>query len=250
MTDSIELKDLYFRYEQEWILENASATILQHGIYAIIGPNGAGKTTLLKLILGLLTPTNGSILINGKPPRCHRHLLGYVPQALHFDDEFPISTFEMVYSATTSPLPFFSKAKRREDAMQAIRTLGLEELCGKRFSALSGGQKQRVAIARALVNKPKILILDEPTANIDMETTQEIYTLLTELKKECIILMVNHQLGNTLNLIDDVYIVQKSLSRISTDKLCEHFAFGVYHAHGEKCQHNTLKECKEHGPSC
>lgn len=132
--------------------------------------------------------------------------------------------------------------------MRAIELLGLEKLCHKRFSALSGGQRQRVAIARALVKRPKILILDEPTANIDIETTTQVHSLLNELKQECTILMVNHQLASSLDMIDKVLIVQENITQISTDELCEHFAFGVYHEHNEKCQHNTLKGCKEHGP--
>lgn len=232
-----ELKNLSFSYEAALILKDVSLTISQGEFIGIIGPNGGGKTTLLNLLMGFLSPSQGSLFIEGKPPKFWREKIGFVPQSLQFDRLFPITVLEVVLMGTLSKQSFFGRYSQEaiRSAEEALKKLDLLPYKDKLFGTLSGGQIQRTLIARALVRNPEILILDEPTASVDKESQEAIYALLRRLKGTITILMVTHQLQSILADVDRILCVQTSLLSIPREEVCKHYALGVYHPHeGER----------------
>ena len=197
------------------VLDEVSFSIDDCISTAVIGPNGGGKTTLLRLMLGLIDPDKGRIRIFGKSPRDSRKRIGYVPQAIRFDPLFPVSVREIVLMGRLDRLPFgFFKKECREAAMTALARVGLENIADKPFADLSGGQRQRVLIARALASDPELLLLDEPTANIDLTVEAKLLDTLEDLEKQMTIVMVSHDLG--------------LVKRLTSTALCVH---GHVHTH-------------------
>jgi zinc transport system ATP-binding protein len=216
----IETDHLSFHYEEEPILQDVTLTIKTGEFIAIFGPNGGGKTTFLKLLMGFLKPTQGSIRTDVDRPE-----MGYVPQLASFDKQFPISALEVVMMGALS-YPVSQAKKMARTALERVGLAGKEKMA---FGSLSGGQAQRALIARAIVSHPKILFLDEPTANIDPEAQQLIDQLLTELKGKMTIIMVTHNLPSVIKKVDRLLCVQRQITPFSPEGLCEHFALGLYH---------------------
>ncbi|MBS0615632.1 MAG: ABC transporter ATP-binding protein [Verrucomicrobia bacterium] len=226
MPKAIELQGVTFGYDLRLpVVEDVDLSIATGEFIAIFGPNGGGKTTLLKLLMGFIQPQKGSISILGKTPEEARSEIGYVPQFASFDKQFPISALEVVMMGALS-LP---RKMATERALKALKQVNLESLAHQPFGTLSGGQAQRVLIARALTTAPRLLLLDEPTASIDMETEREIYTLLLELRKKMTILMVTHDLHSVLERADRFISVQRSVHIFSSEEVCHHFVHGLYH---------------------
>lgn len=229
----IELKNIGFAYDNETpLLSQINVSIDENDFIAIIGPNGSGKTTLLKLLLGFLKPTEGSVRIFGKTPVEMHSLMGYVPQVNLYDQKFPISVLDVVMMGASSTIRWYGSYPKnvKESAINALDLVGLSHLKGRTFGTLSGGQAQRVLIARAIINHPKILFLDEPTANIDTDTQKEILQLLHRLKKKMTIVMVTHHLQSFIKEITRVFCIQNTLTEFRPDQICEHFSFGVFHS--------------------
>lgn len=226
----VEFDRVSFSYPGMPILNQVSFQIHSGEFIGMIGPNGGGKTTLLKLILGFLKPTGGTIRIfdekAGEPNR-----MAYVPQSVRFDREFPISVEEVVLSGLLSRLPWFGKfrAADRQAAQEALDYMGLSHLTNNSFGTLSGGQAQRVLIARALVSKPQLLLLDEPTASVDVQAESDIYAILNQLKGKMTILMVTHDLRAAIDQVGRVLCVQGGVISLKPEEVCKHFAFGLYH---------------------
>ncbi len=222
----IHLEHVSFSYDETPILWDVSLDIQEGEFIGIIGPNGGGKTTLLKLILGFLKPNSG-IIKTGTSKR----ELAYVPQALRYDKMFPISVKELVLEGRLTHLPWYGQfsAKEEQIAIEALERVGIADLKDQAFGKLSGGQAQRALLARALASHPKVLLLDEPTANVDMEAEGEIYSLLEELSKEMTIMMVTHDFQAITHLMDRLICVQGTTSSLKPDEVCQHFSFGLYH---------------------
>jgi zinc transport system ATP-binding protein len=204
----IKVENLSFSYSNTKALENVNLTIKSDDFLAIIGPNGGGKSTLLKLILGLLPIQNGKLIKNIKNSE-----IGYVPQNTNLNIDFPITALEVVLMGHIKrKRKLFSYAK--EDiacALDSLKQVGMQEFANQKIGDLSGGQRQRVFIARALCSNPKILVLDEPTASIDVKGQQDIYELLKELNKIISIVVVSHDLSILLNYAKDVAHVNRTL---------------------------------------
>ncbi len=233
MEPAVVFDNVSFSYDHDLpVLKNVSFSVIPGEFLGIIGPNGGGKTTLLKLIMGFLSPSCGKILIFGKPPLEERHSIAYVPQNLKFDKAFPISLNELVLSGLLSRLPWYGKfsAENKAAALRALERVGLKELQDRAIGTLSGGQMQRGLIARALVSSPKLLLLDEPTANVDAKAEVDIHALLKELSGEVAIMMVTHSLQDSISNVDRVLCVQQTAKALQTKEVCEHFALGLYHA--------------------
>lgn len=195
MQKMIEIKHLTVFYDDVLALDDINLAIKHRDFLTIIGPNGGGKSTLLKAMLGQLKPYSGSVSILGKPAHKVHGIIGYIPQFSRFDRKFPISVFEVVLMGRlTDKSGFFHKYRNndREAAEEILQRLGLYELKDRQIGQLSGGQLQRVLLARAMVADPKILLLDEPTASVDVESKTMIYELLKELNKEKTIVLVTH----------------------------------------------------------
>jgi len=231
MDPAVVFEDVTFAYNQMPILAGVNLTIDDGVTVGIIGPNGGGKTTLLKLIMGFLQPQCGTVQVLGGRPKDMRRKLAYVPQGLHFDRSFPVSVEEVVLSGRLSRTTWWGRYHTADwaAARKALRKVGLVGLKDQQFGALSGGQRQRTLIARALVSDPKILILDEPTANIDSKAEADVYKILGELKGTMTILMVTHDLGIAVQQVDRVLCVQKETYWLQPDEICQHFAIGLYH---------------------
>jgi zinc transport system ATP-binding protein len=196
-----------FSYGPLPVIEDATFHIHEGEFVALVGPNGAGKTTVLKLILGLERPNQGRISLFGEDPEKHRDKIGYVPQHLGYDPTFPISVHEVVGMGRMRPL---SRSRTREDAgavQNALEQAEIVDLARRPYSELSGGQRRRVLVARALAASPRLLILDEPTANMDAESENRLFNTLGFLKGRTTILIVTHDTGFVSSLTDRVLCV-------------------------------------------
>ena len=209
----VEIKNLEFAFNGEAVLEDVNLTVRQKDFMAIIGPNGGGKTTLLKLILGLLTPAKGTVHVEGKSPQEASQCIGYVPQDVHTNRSFPITAIDVVLMGKIDPNQRFSRqsAANRSDALAALERMEMKAHADKKMGMLSGGQRQRVFIARALVNRPKLLLLDEPTASIDTKGQVDFYRLLRELNQDITVLLVSHDLLVISRYVKSVACINKKL---------------------------------------
>ncbi|RXJ96786.1 ABC transporter [Arcobacter sp. AHV-9/2010] len=214
--DLIKIKNLFFKYQKTDILENVNLTIKDDDFLAIIGPNGGGKSTLLKLILGLLPLQSGKIEKNIKNSQ-----IGYVPQNTNLNIDFPITALEVVLMGhISSKKRIFGYSKEEIScALDSLNQVGMKDYANKKIGDLSGGQRQRVFIARALCSNPKIMLLDEPTASIDVQGQQEIYELLKELNKSICIVVVSHDLSILLNYAKNVAHINRKLVYHSLDEV-------------------------------
>lgn len=191
---AVELSDVSFAYNGKMVLRDVSLTIAERDFSWIVGPNGGGKTTLLKLMLGLLPPGTGTVRLFGETPKRGRRQVGYMPQQLQHDNRFPVDVVDVVLMGrieNLSPLGFFGRSDR-EQALAALDEVGLADRAHSRFAELSGGQQRRVLIARALAGQPRLLLLDEPTANLDLRVEEELFELLQLLNQRLTIVMVSH----------------------------------------------------------
>jgi ABC-type Mn2+/Zn2+ transport system ATPase subunit len=198
---AIELDALSCGYEGRPVLEQVSLSLPAGSFAGIIGPSGAGKTTLLKAILGLAERISGDIRVHGVGigPGGHPTGVGYVPQVETVDWSFPVTVNDVVLMGLSSQpgrLPWASRDERRAIS-EALADLGLEGIGKRHIRELSGGQQHRVFLARALVGKPDILILDEPTASVDIKTRDDILHHLAHLNQQgTTILMTTHELNS------------------------------------------------------
>ena len=209
----VEIKNVWFAYNGQTVLEDVSLDIQQGDFIAMIGPNGGGKTTLLKLMLGLLKPDKGAIRVLGDSTEKASHHIGYVSQDVHINRSFPITATDVVLMGKLEPNRRWAKSsvQDRDEALDALERMEIESFADSKIGELSGGQRQRVFIARALVTQPKVLLLDEPTASIDAKGQAEFYRLLKELNKDITILVVSHDLVAISTYVKSVACVNKRL---------------------------------------
>jgi zinc transport system ATP-binding protein len=209
----VEIKNIWFAYNGQTVLEDVSLDIRQGDFIAMIGPNGGGKTTLLKLMLGLLRPNKGAIRVLGDPTAKASHHIGYVSQDVHINRSFPITAIDVVLMGKLEPGKRWAKSsvQDRTDALDALERMEIADYASSKIGELSGGQRQRVFIARALVTQPKVLLLDEPTASIDAKGQAEFYRLLKELNTDITILVVSHDLVAISTYVKSVACVNKRL---------------------------------------
>jgi zinc transport system ATP-binding protein len=200
---ALRFNSVYFSYGSVTVLENAGFHIHQGEFIALVGPNGSGKTTVLKLILGLERPLSGTVEIFGKAAAQGRNRIGYVPQQAAFDRAFPIPVAEVVMMGRLGASGRY-RAEDRAAAAEALEQVEIADLAARPYAALSGGQRRRVLVARALAAGPKILILDEPTANMDGESEERLFNTLGKLKGNTTILIVTHDTEFVSALTDRV----------------------------------------------
>ena len=210
---AVEFDSVSFAYGDLPVLEKASFHIHRGEFAALLGPNGSGKTTMLKLILGLEQPTGGSIKLFGAE-RSNNAVcrIGYVPQQQHIDQAFPITVRDVVrmgllypsrgYSAASAARAAGAKDKNAVD--EAMKQADIADLAERSWRALSGGQRRRAMVARALASRPELLILDEPSANLDSESETRLFKTLKKLKGIATILIVTHDMDFVSVLTDRV----------------------------------------------
>lgn len=212
----INISDLSYKYQKTLALDNINLKVMENDFLAIIGPNGGGKSTLLKLILGLLPIQTGKIEKSIKIEE-----IGYVPQNTNLNIDFPITALEVVlmgHKPHKKRLFGYSKIDI-SCAMESLRQVSMQDYANAKIGDLSGGQRQRVFIARALCSNPKILLLDEPTASIDVQGQQDIYDLLKELNKIICVVVVSHDISVLLNYAKNVAHINRKLVYHSLDEL-------------------------------
>lgn len=194
---AVRIDNLSVYYGQTPAIAGVCLDVSEGEYLGIIGPNGGGKSTLLKAVLGLVPISSGTVQVYGARPGKHKTIVGYVPQFTLLDKRFPITLGEVVLTGRLQKglSPFFRYTQEDRDFSQRlIRQVGLEGLENRQISELSGGEFQRMLIARALAVNPKLLLLDEPTASVDVASRDQIFTLLAELNKSMTIILVTHDL--------------------------------------------------------
>lgn len=209
----ILLKDVNYVFRKNHILKNINLVIENGDYIEIKGPNGGGKTTLIKIVLGILKPTSGTIEYL-QPIK-----YGYVPQFSKFEKTFPINTLDTILMGSLKyPILYFNKYSKetKRQAESIIDLLKISHIKSQPIAYLSGGQLQKVLFARALMAEPNLLILDEPTANMDEEARKTIHSLLDDLHKKITILKVTHGSENSESVNKTIYI--NSTLKANTDK--------------------------------
>ena len=224
----IEARELEFRYDHRPVLKDVSFAIRAGEMVTVVGPNGGGKSTLLKLILGLEVPTRGTLRVLGRDPRDSRSAVGYVPQYARFDERFPITVGEVVLTGRIRPRFGFYSSRDRALAREAMERIGVADLARDSFAALSGGQRQRILIARALVGDPRILLLDEPTANVDAFMSERFIELVGELARERTVLFVTHDSAYVSGITDRVLCVNTRIEEHPSEEVDSGLVHSAY----------------------
>ena len=187
------------------ILDDVAFSLRAGELTGLIGSNGAGKTTLLRVILGLLAPTAGSVTVSGPDAR---HSVGYVPQKFMLDPDLPVRARDLVALGIDGhrlgvPRP---SRERRERVNRMLDAVGAGKFADARIGRLSGGEQQRVLIAHALINQPRLLLLDEPLANLDLRSAREVVDLLARIAREqrIAVMISAHEMNALLPVMDRV----------------------------------------------
>lgn len=218
-----------FAYGQTPVLTDVQLHVEAGQLAAIVGPNGGGKTTLLKLALGLLAPTSGHVRMFGQPPERARNRIGYMPQYAHVDPRFPVTVLDVVLMGMLNHRGVAMRSRaEKEAANRALAEVDMEALADRPFDALSGGQRQRVLLARALVSEPEMLLLDEPTANVDNEAEDKLNSILRRLNQRMTILLVSHDLGFVSQVVQSVICVNRHVVVHPTSELTGDMVRGYY----------------------
>ncbi len=211
----LRLDGISVRLSGREILADVGFTIRPGEFTGLIGPNGAGKTTILRVILGLQPPTEGTVTFAGQPHgkrgRRHGSLIGYVPQKLLIEPDMPLRVRDVValgIDGNRLGIPFPSRA-RRELVAGTLRAVGADGYADARVGELSGGEQQRVLIAHALISRPKLLLLDEPLANLDIRSAQGIVGVLATLAREqqIAVLISAHDMNPLAPVMDRIVYV-------------------------------------------
>lgn len=208
--NAIEVRDLTVAYHEKPVLWDLDLDVPKGLLMAVVGPNGAGKTTLIKSILGLVRSTAGRVLIQGKPYREQRHLVGYVPQRGSVDWDFPTSVLDVVTMGRYGRVGWIKRPGRsdRDAALQALEKVGMMDFSARQISQLSGGQQQRVFLARALVQDASVYFMDEPFQGVDATTERAIIALLKELREAGkTVVVVHHDLQTVSEYFDWVTLL-------------------------------------------
>lgn len=193
----LSARGLWAGYDGEPVIYDVNLDLYDRDYVGIIGPNGGGKSTLVKALVGLLPPMRGVVEIMGEDIATGRSHVGYVPQNISFDHDFPIRVWDAAMMGRLSHRGLMRRytAQDRVAVRRALSRVEMLDLADRPLGALSGGQRQRVYVARALATEPSILLLDEPTASVDPEVRGQIYDLLSALNEEIAIVMISHDMG-------------------------------------------------------
>lgn len=251
MKPAIDIHALNFSYGSVPTLSAIDLRVIEGEFLGIVGPNAGGKSTLLKLILGLLKPQSGQIRVFGQAPNTAGRLLGYVPQYPSFPRDFPITVEQVVQLGRLgldsngnqqcgkwhALWPGRVRSADREAVRRALDEVEAGDIAKRQIGSLSGGQLQRVLLARALVGEPRILILDEPTANIDQRMEGEIFDLLKVLNARMTILVVSHDVAFISRYVRRVACINRTLVCHNTDAIDGNVIQELYGEHVRMIAH-------------
>jgi len=214
----VEIKNVYFSYGEEVILNNINLEVNQGDYLGVIGPNGAGKTTLLKLMLGLIQPSRGEIKLFGEDVKRFKDWpkIGYVSQkATQIDASFPMTVNGVVSMGRYAKKGLFRFLDHgdKEKVNRALKEVEMENYQNRLIGDLSGGQQQRVFLARALAGEPEVIVLDEPTSGVDIKAQEQFYTLLRKLNQEkhLTLILVSHDLDTVEREASELICLNRSV---------------------------------------
>lgn len=242
-TPLVSLRHISMDFGSQRVLNDISMTIFANSITTIVGPNGGGKSTLLKILLKLIQPSEGEVIYQDNLR------IGYVPQKLHLDNSMPITVHKfLALKPQTS----------QKEIDEALALFSITHLRESRLQKLSGGELQRVLLARAILNRPQLLVLDEPMQGVDITGQTELYQLLNRTRSwlNCAILMVSHDLNIVMANTDEVFCINRHLCCAGTPEKVtadpnfirffgDQFAKNVaFYAHRHNHHHNL------HGDIC
>jgi zinc/manganese transport system ATP-binding protein len=208
VTDVLAVDGVSVRLGGRDVLRDVRFTIGPGQFTGLIGSNGAGKTTLLRVILGLQAPTAGTVTVCGERRGARKGLTGYVPQKIQLDPDMPVRARDLVGLGLDGHRPGFPLPSRgrRQQVDEMLAAVGADRFAGERVGRLSGGEQQRVMIAHALISRPRLLLLDEPLASLDISSAQEIIALLSRICAErgVSVLISAHEMNPLLPVMDTV----------------------------------------------
>ena len=198
-------------------LKKVSLEVKQGEILAMLGPNGAGKTTLISIICGIVTPSSGTVMVDGfdiiKDYRETRSRIGMVPQ------ELSLESFETVFDTVSYSRGLYGRSPKPEHIEKILKDLSLWDKKDQRLRQLSGGMKRRVLIAKALSHEPKILFLDEPTAGVDVELRRDMWMVVDDLRKTGVtIILTTHYIEEAEAIADRVAVINQGEIIVVEDK--------------------------------
>ena len=241
----IELKDVSVQFGDVKALDEVSLSVESGDFVAIIGPNGAGKSTLLDVLLGLRKADSGTVQVDGL-----EHV-GYIPQRKEMDRRFPGQAMELVMTGFLRTWPW-RKTRMNETARahEALERVGASYCAGKQITELSGGELQRVYLARSLVRDPKLLILDEPGAGMDLTGEADMYHRLLEYQQEtnATVLMITHDWEGARVHADKVLLLDRRVVAYGDAKevMDEEQLLHLFHHRGH-VHHSHVEEGCDHG---
>jgi ABC-2 type transport system ATP-binding protein len=210
VTSAIEVADLQKQYDDVEALKSVDLTVPEGSFFGLLGPNGAGKTTFINILVGLVRKSGGHAEVFGHDVESEyreaRDCIGLAPQEFNVDQFFPVREI-LTHKAGYHGIP---RAEARERAEEALKQVGIWEKRDTRFNWLSGGMKRRFVLARALVTDPDLLILDEPTAGVDVQLRRDLWELITELNdRGTTVLLTTHYIEEAERLCDEVAIMDE-----------------------------------------
>ena len=216
MKKIININDFTVKLSNKTILENINLALHGPKIIALVGANGAGKSTLFKSIMGIINPSDGNIIINGKNPKdaLKNNLISYVPQIEEVDWNFPLIVEELVMMGRYNHMNILRNVtiKDKRIVKESLDFVQMNEFKNSQIGELSGGQKKRIFIARALAQESKILLLDEPFSGVDINTEESLSMLFRSLvDRGCLIIVSTHNLGSVPRFCDEVILLDKKL---------------------------------------
>lgn len=251
-TPLITLKNINVVFEQKMALRDINLSIYPNSIITIVGPNGGGKSTLLKTLLKLQTPTSGEVIYSTNVR------IGYVPQKIHLDHSLPM---------TVERFLALKKGVKKQEISTALEQLSITHLRKNNMQKLSGGEMQRVLLARAILNKPNLLVLDEPTQGVDINGQAELYQLIhrTQQTLNCAVLMVSHDLHIVMADSKEVLCINQhiccagtpeSLSndptfmRLWGNQISQNVGFYTHHHNHHHNMHGDVCSCSANPSEC
>lgn len=243
MSQYIKLDDVSLKAQQTTIISHISLTLEKSKIVTLLGPNGAGKSTIAKIVLGLIQPTEGSVF------RAPNVRIGYVPQKIYLDHSLPLTVNRFLH---------LQAGISHQEVIETLKLVEATSLLNRSMHQLSGGEMQRVLLSQALLNKPHVLVLDEPAQGVDVNGQIILYNLIENIKKrlECAILIISHDLHLVMAKTDEVICLNKHICCSGTPDVVSsdpafHAMFNysgqhlaLYHHHHDH-QHNIANEIEK-----
>lgn len=241
----LDIKNLTFAYEKKIILDNVSFSLNEGEVGVLVGLNGAGKTTILKNIANIVKTKQGEIILDGKnkndyKPNEYASKIAYVPQIINYESATVIDTILI----GRTPMFYTPSKEDYEKVYEVIEQLHIEHLAMENVQKLSGGEKQKIAIARALAGEAKLMLFDEPTANLDLKGQYETMSLIRSLKEKGVSILISmHDINHALDVGDNFIVLKdkKVFCSGNEEIMTENLLHEVYGMDFEMVEHGNKK---------